>query len=106
MNYMGKKAAAWETRRRICGGVMMNRETRGKVIAVKKQWWLKVNTKPVRSGTMDGAIFPYVIKAEYTVNGQVYVKRKWIRAGRTIPEPGSPVTVSYEESKPSRARVI
>ena len=85
---------------------MMNRETRGKVIAVKKQWWLKVNTKPVRLGTMDGATFPYIIKTEYTVDGQAYVKRKWIRAGRAVPELGSPVTVSYEESKPSHARVI
>lgn len=84
----------------------MNRETTGKVIAVKKQWWLKVNTKPIRLGAMDGATFPYIIKAEYTVNGQTYVKRKWVRAGRAIPELGSPVTVSYEESKPSRAKVI
>lgn len=82
------------------------KETTGKVVAVKKQWWLKVNSKPVRLSAMDGATFPYIIKVEYTVNGQVYTKRKWISAGCAIPEAGSSVTVSYDESKPSRSKVI
>lgn len=82
------------------------KETTGKVIASHKQWWLKVNTKPVRKGALDGATFPYIIKVEYTVNSQVYTKRKWIRAGCMVPEAGSLVTVSYDESKPSRSRVI
>ena len=84
----------------------MEREVMGTVISVKKQWWLKVNTKPIRTNAMDGAIFPYIIKVEYTVNGQVYTKRKWIGAGRAVPEVGSPAAVSYDESKPSRSKVI
>ena len=81
-------------------------ETTGKVFSVKKQWWLKVNSTPVRFGTMDGAAFPCVIKVEYTVNGQAYTKRKWIGAGRPVPEAGSSITVFYDESDPSHSEVL
>ena len=84
----------------------MYKETGGKVIAAKKQWWLKVNTKPIRSGPLDGAIFPYIIKVEYAVDGQVYTKKKWIGAGCTVPAVGSAATVSYDENKLSRSKVI
>jgi len=33
----------------------MEKETTGTVISVTKQWWLKVNRKPVRTHAMDGA---------------------------------------------------
>ena len=59
----------------------MDKETTGTVISVKKQWWLKINTKSVRLHALDGAIFPHIIKVEYTVDGQTYTKRKWIGAG-------------------------
>lgn len=84
----------------------MNRETTGTVIAVKKQWWLKINTKPVRLHSTDGAIFPYIIKVEYTVDGQSYTRRKWIRAGHPVPAVGSLMTVIYDESKPSHSKVF
>ena len=35
----------------------MEKETTGTVISVTKQWWLKVNRKPVRTHAMDGAAF-------------------------------------------------
>ena len=41
----------------------MEKETMGTVISVTKQWWLKVNRKPVRAHAMDGAAFPHTIKA-------------------------------------------
>ncbi|ERT38252.1 MAG: hypothetical protein Q4F83_11425 [Eubacteriales bacterium] len=37
----------------------MNSKTTGTVVSVSKQWWLKVNRKPVRMHTLDGAEFPY-----------------------------------------------
>ena len=85
---------------------MMERETTGTVISVKKQWWLKVNTTPVRLSASDGARFPHVIKVEYTVNAQTYTKRKWIPALAPAPAEGSHVTVLYEDGDPSRAKVI
>ena len=84
----------------------MDKETTGIVRAVAKQWWLKVNTKPIRMGTMDGAIFPHIIKVEYDVDGHTYTKRKWIGAGKPVPVVGSNVTVLYCSGKPSKARIL
>ena len=45
----------------------MEKETTGTVVAVSKQWWLKVNTKPIRTvGPLDGAVFPHIVKVKYT----------------------------------------
>ena len=44
----------------------MYKEAAGTVISVKKQWWLKVNAKRVRLHAMDGAMFPHIVKVEYT----------------------------------------
>ena len=38
----------------------MDKQTTGIVIATTKQWWLKVNRKPMRLHTLDGAEFPYI----------------------------------------------
>lgn len=84
----------------------MERETTGKVISVSKQWWLKVNTRAVRKGTMDGAVFPHIIKVSYTVGGTKYVKRKWIGAGLPVPGEGSSVKIIYEGDSPKRAKII
>ena len=84
----------------------MDRETTGTVTAAAKQWWMKVNRKPARIHPLDGAEFPYIIKIEYTVEGTVYTKRKWIPAGDPVPEVGSQVPVMYHSPKPSRARVL
>ena len=83
----------------------MKKETEGTVVSVKRQWWLKINTKAVRTGPLDGAVFPYIAKVSYTVNGIEYVKRKWIGAGRPVPEVGSAVRVLYEEDAPAKAEV-
>lgn len=81
-------------------------ETTGTVISASRQWWLKVNTKPVRRGTMDGATFPYIIRIQYTVNGTDYIKRKWIGAGQPVPAVGSTVRLSYDDDKPSKVNVL
>ena len=81
-------------------------ETQGIVIKASKQWWLKINTKMFRTTPFDGAIFPYVIKVEYTVNDKKYYVRKWISAGLPVPELDSLVTVKYEENKPSKGKII
>jgi len=83
----------------------MERETTGTVIAVARQWWLKVNTKPVRMHALDGATFPHVIKVKYTAERKDYIKRKWIHAGHRVPAEGSLVKVFYREDDPSKARV-
>ena len=84
----------------------MDKETIGTVLSVAKQWWLKVNTKPVRMGSLDGATFPYIIKVQYVVDGKTYTKRKWIGAGKAVPAVGSQLTVIYSSQKPTKARIL
>ena len=84
----------------------MDKETIGTVLSLAKQWWLKVNTKLVRMGTMDGATFPHIIKVQYVVDGNTYAKRKWIGAGKPVPAVGSKVTVLYCSEKPSKAKIL
>lgn len=81
-------------------------ETTGTVLSAARQWWLKVNTKAVRFGPMDGATFPYIIKVRYTVDGVDYIKRKWIAAGAYVPFEGSAVKVLYEQGKPAKAQIL
>ena len=42
----------------------MDKQTTGTVIAATKQWWMKVNRKPMRMHALVGAEFPYIIKIE------------------------------------------
>lgn len=84
----------------------MNRETSGMVVSVAKQWWLKINTKPVRMGTMDGATFPHVIKVQYDAAGNTYTTRKWIGAGKPVPAVGSKLTIVYRGDEPEKGKII
>ena len=84
----------------------MDRKTVGTVVSVKKQWWLKVNTKPVRMHALDGATFPHIIKVRYVIHGTEYFKRKWIRACDQPPVVGAEVTVLYDDHKPNKSKVL
>lgn len=65
-----------------------------------------MNTKPVRLNAMDGAVFPHIIKVEYTVDGQNCTVREWLGAGCPVPAVGSLITVRYDEDKPSEAKAL
>lgn len=84
----------------------MENDTTGKVISAKRQWWLKVKTKPVRLHPLEGAAFPYIIKVEYTACGSVYTKHKWINAGDYVPAVGDEVRVIYDADKPKKAKIL
>lgn len=77
-------------------------KTIGKVIKVHKCWWIKVNTKPVRKHAFDGAMFPHIITVEYEVDGQTYVKKKFLNYNITCPKVGSNVDVYYDREKPKK----
>lgn len=85
---------------------MLDQETTGTVVAAAKQWWLKVNTKPLRGHALDGAVFPYIIKVRYTVDGREFTKRKWISPGGYVPGVGSTVRVLYCAGRPSKAKIL
>jgi hypothetical protein len=84
----------------------MTKQVSGRVVSAAKQWWLKVNRKAIRMGSLDGAEFPYIIKVEYIVDGVTYKKLKWIGAGKDVPVVGSEVKVEFNESNPKKAKVI
>ena len=84
----------------------MDQKTTGTVVSVAKQWWFKVNTKPVRMGALDGAAFPHIIRVQYVVDGNTYTMRKWIGAGNAVPTVGSEVTVLYCSNKPGKAKIL
>lgn len=83
----------------------MEKETNGTVISVVKQWWLKVNSKPIRVHALDGATFPHIIKVKYVADGKEYTCRKWVNAGVKVPNVGTSVNVLYREDKPSKANI-
>ena len=78
----------------------------GTIIKVYKQWWLKINTKAFRSGTLDGALFPHVIKVKYVVNEKEYFKLKWVGPYKKIPTINQNVIVVYNEQNPKKARIL
>ena len=80
--------------------------TTGTIISARKQWWLKVNRKPIRKGPLDGAAFPYVIKVRYEADGKEFVKRKWIGPEYPVPVEGASVQLAYEEDHPEKVKVI
>ncbi|MBE5745352.1 MAG: sugar ABC transporter permease [Clostridiales bacterium] len=84
----------------------MYAETIGEVVSVKRQWWLKVNTKPMRKGTFDGATFPYIVKVKYVVDGVEYTRRRWIKAGEACPAIGSLVNLVYRKTKPKKCKIV
>jgi len=84
----------------------VDKETTGTVISIAKQWWLKVNTKAIRMGPLDGAAFPHIIKVQYVAGENTCIKRKWIGAGKPVPAIGSNLTVLYDADKPSKARIL
>ena len=52
----------------------------GVILAAKRCWWLKINTKPVRKHALDGAVFPYILTVRYSVNGTEFTgKSSWFK---------------------------
>ena len=85
--------------------VIIESKTTGTVLSVKKQWWLKVNTKPIRKHALDGATFPHIVTVRYTVNGKEIIKKKWLKACVTPPSLNEQVAVVYREDKPTKFRL-
>ena len=81
-------------------------KTEGKVTEVKTCWWLKVNTKPVRTSMMDGAVFPHIIHFSYTVHGETYRGKRYVNWNKRCPEKGEKLTVYYEKEAPAKFAVI
>ena len=90
--------------RKLLGGkqIMSNGETVGKIIKVKKLWWLKINKKPIRTTSLDGAIFPSSLQVQYSVNGKEYIGKKIVVWNDSFTQVGQAVVVVYNEDKPQK----
>ncbi|MBE6032885.1 MAG: sugar ABC transporter permease [Clostridiales bacterium] len=83
----------------------LNESAMGKVVKVHKCWWLKVNTKPVRAHSFDGALFPHILTVEYSVDGKIYKKRKWVPYDQPAPSVGDTVEVFYHKDAPAKCEI-
>ena len=85
----------------IAGG-----KTEGIVVDVKTCWWLKVNTKALRTSAMDGAMFPHIIHFTYVVSGQTYQGKRYVHRNKQCPVAGQKLTVYFEKNDPAKYAVI
>lgn len=84
----------------------MDMETVGKVVAVNQQGWLKFNTKPMRAHSLDGSIFPHIVKVKYAVEGREFICKQWVEAGCRVPDEGETVKVLYSSEKPAKSHAM
>lgn len=81
-------------------------EAIGTVTAVKRLWWIKVNTKPVRAHATDGARFPHFITVSYTVDSTSYCVTKYVSWRKECPKIGQQVSILYQPSNPRKVTVV
>ena len=72
----------------------------GKVTNVYRCWWLRINTKPVRRFSGDGAAYPHIIMFEYQVNGIAHLGKLYIPIRCRVPLKGETIEVFYDPEKP------
>lgn len=77
----------------------------GTVQDVSECWWMKVNTKPVRASSKDGAVFPHMIFFTYEVDGAQYTGRWFVNWNRTCPCKGAAIRVYYDQKQPGKYAV-
>ena len=81
-------------------------QTQGTVTEVNTCYWFRVNTKPVRTHSGDGAVYPHIIRFSYQVEGRTYAGRRWVMWNKRCPVKGEGITVHYEEAAPQKYAVI
>jgi len=78
---------------------------RGNVVGVQKCWWIKINTKPMRSHSLDGAIFPHIITYKYDVSRKSYCGKQMISAYAHCPQVNESIQVFYDPSHPEKSAI-
>lgn len=85
----------------IAGG-----QTEGTVTEVKTCYWFKVNTKPVRRYSGDGAVYPHIIHFTYQVGGKILTGKRFVQWNKRCPVKDEKITVYYEKDAPEKFAVI
>ena len=78
-------------------------ETIAIVKEIKKCWWIKINTKPVRTHTLDGAKFPHKIIYEYEANGETYIGKQYLSWQIEPPAVNNKIKVYYQKNDPKKS---
>ena len=76
-----------------------------KVTSVKTCWWIKINTKPIRTNTMDGAVFPHIIYFTYSVDNVEYNGRKFINYNLRCPNVDEEIIIFYDKNNPGKCLI-
>ena len=79
--------------------------TMAEVSEQKTLWFIKINTKAVRSGPMDGATFPGLIYFTYTVEGVDYKGCRLVSPNDRCPIKGERIRVYYSPDEPTKYAV-
>lgn len=82
--------------------IAQNNCTQGTVTELKKCWWLKINTKPVRQHSLDGAVFPETVYFHYSVMNREYTGHKFIGLNTRNIHTGDKITVYFDSEHPER----
>ena len=77
----------------------------GCVTGVKRCWWLKINTKPVRRNGLDGAVFPHTVFFRYSVDGTQYQGSRYVSWRVKCPGIGDTITVYVDRDRPEKYAV-
>ena len=85
-----------------CNNISEDNKTIGVITSVKTCWWPKINTKPIRTHALDGAVFPHMIHFKYKVNGVEYKGRKYLSYTLGCPNVDDEITVFYDPDKPKK----
>ena len=64
---------------------------------------MKVNTKPVRTHAMDGALFPRIITYRYAVDGAECTGKRFFGAYDRCPHEGETIRVYDNPAHPARS---
>lgn len=82
--------------------IAQNNCAEGTVTELKRCWWIKINTKPVRSHSLDGAVFPETLRFRYSVKDKEYTGHKFIGLNTRNIHVGDKITVYYDSKRPSK----
>ena len=77
----------------------------GTVTNTQKCWWIKINTKPIRSHALDGAVFPHIITYKYDVSGKSYCGRQMISAYTRCPHVNERARVFFDPAHPENSTI-
>ena len=74
---------------------------KGTVFSTRTCWWLKINSTPVRTSSLDGAAFPHIISFRYVVDGVEYRGSRYVSWTTRCPVINETINVYYDLYKPS-----